>query len=112
MQHDSTPQDSAPCTCEVCQFIQVMAKHVSELPQDLDGMGDSLALVLLSPEARESFKPVLRRFDSMGRSGRRQTARVLAEMDETQRSLATILLDPEARDALKSMVRAADRGDV
>ena len=75
-------------------------------------MGDALSIVLLNPEAREAFKPILRMFDSMGLPGRKRTARALAQMDATQRSLAILLLHYETRDALKSMVRAADRGDV
>ena len=113
MPHDSTTaQDPAPCTCEPCTFLQVMARKIPVLPQDLDAMGHALGIVLLSPEAREAFKPLLRKFDSMGRPGRKRIARALAEMDATQRSLAIVLLDFETRDALKSMVRAADRGDV
>ena len=111
MPDDSTTAQD-PCTCEVCSFIRVMATHLPKLPQDLDGMVDGISLVLLNPEAREAFKPVLRQFDGIGRLGRKRTARALAEMDATERALATLLLDYEARDALKAMVRAADRGDV
>ena len=111
-QDSTTAQDPNPCTCAPCTFLQVMARQLPELPQDLDAMGNALGIVLLSPEAREAFKPVLRMFDSMGRPGRKRIARTLAEMDATQRSLAIILLDFETRDALKAMIRASDRGDV
>ena len=111
MSDDSTtPQE--PCTCEVCRFIRVMASRLPKLPEDPDDMADALSLVLLNPEVREAFKPVLRLFDGIGRPGRKRTARALAEMDATERALASLLLDYEIRDALKAMVRAADRGDV
>lgn len=112
MHHNTTSQDPDPCTCPPCTFINILARMVPELPQDLDEMGDALAIALLSPEARDAFKIVLRQFDGMGRRGRKQAVRALAEMDATQRSLAVLLLDFETRDALKSMVRAAERGDV
>ena len=111
MPDDSTTHQD-PCACEVCTFIRVMAARLPKLPEEPADMADALSLALLNPEVREAFKPVLRRFDGMGRPGRKQTARALAEMDDTQRALATLLLDYETRDALKAMVRAADRGDV
>ena len=111
-QNSTTTQDPNPCTCAVCAFTQVMARHLPALPQEVEGMADALSVVLLNAEVRVAFKPVLRMFDGMGRPGRKRTARALAEMDGTQRSLAIVLLDHETRDALKSMVRAADRGDV
>ena len=111
-QNSTTSHNPDSCTCDVCKFIQVMARQLPALPQDLNGMSDALSLLLLNAESREVFKLVLRGFDSMGRPGRKQISRALAEMDGTQRSLAIVLLDHETRDALKSMVRAADRGDV
>ena len=112
MPQDSTTRDPTPCTCDVCTLIQLMDGRLPELPQDPEAMATALSLLLLSPEIREAFKPVLRMFDSLGRPGRKRTARALAEMDATERSLATLLLDFEIRDSLKAMVRAADRGDV
>ena len=105
----TTPQDP-PCTCEPCTFLGVMARYVPVMPEDLDGMGDALGLVLMSPEAREAFKPVIQMFEGMGRIGRKRAARALAEMDATQRALATLLLEPAIREDLKAVVRAADRG--
>ena len=112
MHQDSTLQNPDPCDCAPCTFIRVMADHLPRLPQDLYEMSDALALVLLSPEAREAFKPVIRQFDGMGRRGRKETAKVIEQMDATQRSLAILLLNPETRDALRSMVRAADLGRI
>ena len=111
MTDDSTTRQD-PCACEVCRFIRVMASRLPQLPEDPADMADALSLVLLNPEVRGAFKPVLRLFDGIGRSGRKRAARALAEMDPTERALATLLLDYEIRDALKAMVRAAERGDV
>ena len=112
MPQDFTTTQDNSCTCEVCQFIELMARHLPALPQDFEGMGNALGVVLLNAEVRKAFRPVLRRFDRMGRLSRKDVARVFAEMNATERSLAIVLMDDGTRDALKSMVRAADRGDV
>ena len=113
MQHDfTTPQDPAPCTCtnEVCTFMRVMARHIPELPQDLEEMTGALTIMHLIPEAREALQAVIHQFDGMSEHVRRLTVLLLDDMDPPDRALATLMLHDGIRGTFKSMARKAELG--
>ena len=113
MPEDSTtPQTPTSCDCAHCTFLNVMARQLPAVPQNVKELVDAMPALLLNPEAREVCKRVVRMYDRMDETEQAQAAAMILDMDGSNQSLGVLMLDAELRDAAKSMIRAADRGDI